>query len=144
MWLALLNRFARRWGFEWSAPYPLRCGLFSTLADDNVALSIETCQLFCVAVGPADSNAIDSLGLTEPEVDAHIVVGEIAPSAAYFRNLLAATGFNFNACSNGISVTSRSFQSEADPVATISAIVPVEAGTIVDVHARMSRSPSRS
>ncbi len=76
---------------------------------------------------------IDGSGVPEAEMNAKIVVGKIAPSAADFRDLLSATRLNFDASADRVTVAAGAFQAETDPMILTVAVVPVQARTIVQV-----------
>ena len=58
-------------------------------------------QRFDFATGPADLHRVDFCGFAEAEVEAEIVLGEIASAAADFGDLADATGVDGDASADG-------------------------------------------
>ena len=67
----------------------------------------EIVECFDEAAGPADFYGIDFCGGAEAEVDAHVVVGDVAGAAADFVDESAGAGFDSDARADGVAGRSR-------------------------------------
>src|SRR6185369_13905899 len=107
----------------------------------NQLIWLDVFQGVDLAAGPADLEQIDLFGFADAEVDAQVVLGDVAPAAAHLVDLLVHLGFvgrmgnATQACADAAAIGFHPDRAHLEPVASVGHVAADELRIVVDgVH----------
>ena len=98
----------------------LRLQLF---LDDEYLIRPNVVNRLTGAAGPMDLQFIDLVRISQTQVHARIMAGQITASPLHLRNLKPSLHPRFHSCSDGIAITLAPDQFQGQPVSTIPHVV---------------------
>src|SRR5204863_771677 len=72
---------------------------------------IHPCQFFHIPIGPSNPDAVHTRGVAEAEMEPHVIMGKIAPTAPNFLDLGFPSRLNFHAGADCIAIGAPAFES---------------------------------